>query len=95
MVIIRIMNKNSRQEQHDFYCVNCGNKGIPATRFTCHKHSSMHHKKLYCIHCRMTMNHVEISNRFEYEQFVEDFNKGLYKNEVESHIKYLMKEESK
>lgn len=63
---------------HDFYCVKCSNKGIGIMRTVGHLHSSMHLKKLYCCTCRQEVNHVEIANQAELEQFKINFENGVY-----------------
>ena len=82
------MSKNSYAE-HEFYCINCGNKGIGLMRRQSFKHKSMHRKKLYCIHCKTEVNHVECKNFEEVETFKENFAKGMYVDESKESISFV------
>lgn len=73
----------AKMELHDFYCLKCGKKGISLLRPRGHKHARLHRKKLYCPHCKETLNAVEISNQEEYFEFREDFENGVFVNEAE------------
>ncbi len=44
---------------NEFYCVFCGNKGIPVVRRRGAERGAGHLKKLYCLHCQKETNHVE------------------------------------
>ena len=70
----------------DFYCVKCGEKGIPVARKMSQQRKGGHLKKLYCLSCKMETNHREI-RAFDYEYTVEDLKRdienGVYSN-VES-----------
>ena len=44
----------------DFYCTECGNKGIPIFRRANQKKEPGHLKKLYCPICKKDTNHVEV-----------------------------------
>ena len=68
---------------HDFYCVRCGQKGIPIQRSKGHLHSKNHKKKLYCINCKKEVNHIEIFTEEDLIKFQEDFKNGVYKDEEE------------
>lgn len=76
-------------EQHDFYCLNCGNKGIPIHRNRGHLHAGGHRKKLYCLTCKCEVNHIEITTADALEQFKEDFKNGVYKDEAEESIRVV------
>ena len=73
-------------EIHDFYCIKCGNKSIPLSRKSGYQHARGHRKKLYCPHCKLTINHVEIRNYDEKEEFLEKFKNGEFITEVEESI---------
>lgn len=73
---------------HDFYCINCGKKGIPLARKRGHQHSSFHRKKLYCIYCQKEVNMVECKNEFEVQEFLENFKNGVYEDEAKKSIHY-------
>ena len=76
-----------KYETHNFYCINCGKKAMDLPRKTCHKHKKLHRKKLYCPWCKQDINCIEISNEEEKIKFIEDFNKGLFKEEALESIK--------
>ena len=68
----------SKSELHEFYCTKCGHKGIPVMRRISLKKEKFHKKKLYCIYCKEEVNHVEIKNFYEAEEFKIDFSNGVY-----------------
>lgn len=81
------MGKNCRDfETHDFYCINCGKKGIPLTRQGNKKKGEGHRKNMYCYHCKHTVNHIECRTKEEAEQFKLDFTNGVYKQEAEMEL---------
>lgn len=55
----------------DFYCTNCGKKGIPIARRKGAQREPGHLKKLYCLNCGREINHVEVRPFGEYDK--EDF----------------------
>ena len=65
------MGRNSKRIEHDFYCIKCGNKGIPLFRKAGHQHKSFRGKKLFCIFCNEEVNHVECKNYEEVTKTVE------------------------
>lgn len=85
-------NLIKKYENHSFYCLNCGKKGIPIWRDKGHLHSKNHRKVLYCPFCHETVNHMEITSLEDKEKFKEDFNKGLYKEEAQASISYVSKQ---
>lgn len=76
-------------EEHSFYCMKCGNKGIPIQRKSGFQHSKFHRKKLYCIYCQEEVNHVECKNEEDVEEFLENFKNGVYKDEAERSLDYV------
>lgn len=82
-------NSLQKYESHSFYCLNCGRKGIPIWRNRGHLHSKDHRKALYCPFCHETVNHIEVRNFAEAENFKENFEKGLFKEEAKQSILYL------
>lgn len=82
------MAKRSYSE-HSFYCLSCGNKGIPLMRKQGFQHEKMHRKKLYCIHCKQEVNHIECKTWDEIEEFKINFQKGVYKDEAENSISHV------
>ena len=86
--------RNSRHPSmtlHDFYCINCGNRGISLMRKQGFKHQGMHRKKLYCVYCRQEVNHVECKTFDDVEEFRENFQKGVYKDEAEDVVGMAIK----
>lgn len=83
------MGKNCRDfETHDFYCINCGERGIPVARPGNKKKGEGHRKNMYCYHCRHTVNHIECRTAEEVQQFKEDFANGIFKEEAEQELAY-------
>ena len=69
--------------ERSFYCLHCGNRGIPIQRSEGKRKKKFHRKKLYCIHCRCEVNHIECRNDAEIEEFKFNFENGVYVNEAE------------
>jgi uncharacterized Zn finger protein (UPF0148 family) len=78
-----------KYEEHVFYCMNCGRKGIPLMRKSGFQHERFHRKKLYCPFCKMEVNHVECKTYADVEEFKENFEKGVYRDEAEESISYV------
>lgn len=76
-------------ENHDFYCINCGRKGIPLSRRVSLQHGKFHRKKLYCIYCKEEVNHIECRTPEEVEEFKENFENGVYKDEAKESLDYV------
>lgn len=53
------------------------------------KHEGMHRKKLYCIHCKQEINHIECRTYEEVEEFRLNFENGVYKDEAEESVRYV------
>jgi hypothetical protein len=75
--------------EHDFYCLQCGNRGIPIRRSEGKKKEKFHRKKLYCIHCHEEVNHIECKTPDEIEEFKLNFANGVYKDEAEKSISHV------
>ena len=50
----------------DFYCICCGNKGIPIPRKNGKQREPGHLKRLFCLKCGREVNHVEVKTTGEY-----------------------------
>lgn len=74
---------------HNFYCIKCGNKGIPIMRKEGFQHSRNHRKKLYCIFCKEEINHVECKSYADVLDFKENFANGVYKDEAEESLSFV------
>ena len=61
-----------------FYCLNCGQRGIPIIRKESKQRSTGHFKKLWCPHCRLVVNHIELKTPYDIEVFKEEFAAGAY-----------------
>lgn len=77
------MKRGWRFELHDFYCINCGQRTMTLPRNVAKKKERFHRKKLYCPHCKITINQIECRNEFEGCEFKQDFEAGVYKDECE------------
>ena len=84
----------SGYEQHTFWCIRCGNRGVDLQRKVNHRHGKHHRKKLWCPWCKMEVNHVECRNDWEVEEFKEKFAAGEYKQELKESLNYIDKENS-
>ena len=73
-------------EGHDFYCLNCGKKGIPIARKKSKQHEKFHRKKLFCPWCQLEINHIECRTPQEVEEFRINFENGVYENEREDSL---------
>lgn len=78
------MGKNFKT--HRFFCIQCGNEGIPLARKQGHKHGRFHRKKLYCPYCKMEINHVECKDDFDAYEFKVCFERGIFADEVKESL---------
>ena len=51
--------KNHQFYESEFYCTQCGSKGIPVQRKIGQEREAGHLKKLFCLKCKKDQNHVE------------------------------------
>ncbi len=79
----------ARYTTHKFFCMCCGNEGIPIMRKEGWQHGRMHRKKLYCLHCREEVNHIECKTYADVIEFRENFENGVYKNEAEESLSFM------
>ena len=70
--------RRKNMEHHDFYCLRCGNKGIPIMRQRGHEREKYHLKKLYCLACRCEVNHMECRTDEEVYDFKIAFENGEF-----------------
>ena len=77
------MARNKFITDNEFYCVICGEKGLPIVRQKGKEREAGHLKKIYCLKCRKETNHVECRPwsgythddfliEFEHKNFTED-----------------------
>ena len=66
----------------DFYCTNCGKKGIPIVRKAGQYREAGHLKRLFCLYCQKVVNHAEIRpfGSYTLEKFKEEFELGRFVN---------------
>ena len=76
----------AKYETHKFYCLACGEEGLPIQRKLSRQKERFHRKKLFCPHCHNTVNHIECKTMEDIEIFKEEFAKGVYKNEAEGSL---------
>lgn len=77
-------NKNIRNLSiSDFYCTQCGLKGVPILRTAGREREPGHLKKLFCLNCQKECNMVEIKPRGKYDldDFLIEFNYGNFDKE--------------
>ena len=79
----------SNYSEHSFWCINCGNRGIPLARPQGFQHKTMHRKKLYCTFCKGEVNHIECKTYADVIEFRENFENGVYKNEAEESLSFM------
>lgn len=75
----KLMAKNVT---HDFYCIHCGQRGIPISRQVGKLREKDHIKNLYCIYCKKATRHLEVYNDIEAKEFKENFIKGVYMDDA-------------
>ena len=75
----------------EFYCTECGRRGIPLPRFKGNFREGGHLKVLFCPHCQKEVNHVEITSRgsYTYQDFYDEFTRGRFVNGERVPIKDL------
>lgn len=82
---------------NEFYCTQCGRRGIPVVRKVGAERESGHLKKLFCLTCREETNHVECRPwtgytkndfliEFEYGNFTEEGQRKMPYGELRSKI---------
>ena len=77
-----------QMEIHDFYCLKCGQRSMSLPRKRCHLYGKFHLKSLYCPKCRIVVNHIEVRDQFEKEEFINDFKEGVYEQALQDSLSY-------
>ena len=72
--------------EHNFYCINCGSRGIPLSRKKGHQHGRFHRKKMYCVKCREEINHIECKTQEDIIEFTTNFKNGVYQEEAKESL---------
>ena len=72
--------KNNKFYSSEFYCTECGQRGIPCIRNIGKNREPGHLKNLYCIYCKKEVNHAEVrpGGNYTLEDFREEFNLGIF-----------------
>lgn len=71
---------------HDFYCINCGQKNLAILRADGRLKEKFHRKKLYCYHCKNTINCIECRSDEEVQEFKEMFERGEFQDEAKESL---------
>lgn len=87
--------RKKREASSEFWCIKCGNKGIPIMRERSRRRGPGHRKALYCITCRQTINHIETRNEEEARMFREKYAAGEYAEEAERSVAFTKGETQK
>lgn len=80
---------------NDFYCTKCGNKAHQIWRKNGNERGAGHLKKIYCLNCKESVNHVECIpwSKYTYEDFLCEFNANNFTEEGLRKIPYnILKE---
>ena len=81
------MAKGNRMVFHDFYCMNCGNRGWTLPRSTSKLHGAFHKKKMYCRFCQTEVNHIETRSDAEAYEFKMLWEQGAFFAEAQESIR--------
>ncbi len=67
----------------EFYCTQCGNKGLPVWRRAGKEREAGHLKKLFCLKCGRETNHAECkeSTHYQFSDFKIEFEYGNFTEE--------------
>ena len=76
-------------ETHKFFCIKCGKEGIPIARKCGQLRSGEHRKKLWCLHCKCEINHIECRTEAEITEFKERWAKGDFREEAENSLDHV------
>lgn len=77
------MPRTKNTVQSDFYCTQCGSKGIPIQRRVGSAREAGHLKKLFCLKCHKETNHAECKpgSKYTYQDFLFEFNNHNFSGE--------------
>ena len=78
------MAKGNRFDMSSFYCPKCGKKAMDLPRPRSLTRQAFHRKKLYCPWCRETYNCIECRNEIERQNFIADWEDGVYEKEAQA-----------
>lgn len=71
---------NNNKEISDFYCTQCGKKGLPVVRSKGQSREPGHLKKMYCPYCKVQNNMAEVRpfGQYKYKDFLTEFTFGNF-----------------
>lgn len=77
------MNYKGYNNEHTFYCTQCGRQGIPICRKKSRMKEGGHLKKLYCLNCKREVNHVECiaGSYYDAEMFRKEYQAGNFQKD--------------
>lgn len=78
------MARVNRFDMSSFYCPKCGKKAMDLPRPRSLTRQAFHRKKLYCPWCRETYNCIEVRNEIERQDFIADWEDGVYEAEIQA-----------
>lgn len=72
------MSRQRSSIVHEFYCTQCGERGIPVYRKYGQFRKVGHLKKLYCLSCGKETNHAECisASKYDSNMFFEEYKSG-------------------
>lgn len=67
----------------EFYCTQCGSRGIPIPRRKGAEREAGHLKKIFCLKCQKETNHAECKpfSKYNYDDFKIEFEYGNFDND--------------
>lgn len=80
-----------KYEMHEFRCLNCGEVSAILPRKSSRLKSTFHRKKIFCPHCHLVCNSVEIKDEFERQDFLASFRDGEYEEEAKESVELCEK----
>lgn len=87
------MKRPAKVSMSDFYCTECGKRGLSCMRADSRKRKAGHLKKLWCPYCNKETNHVEVradkSSAYTVADFYEEYNLGRFVDGVRVETKNL------
>lgn len=85
--------KQGKMYVSEFYCTECGRKGIPVVRRPNQQREAGHLKKLYCLYCKKETNHAEIRpfGSYTVEDFQREYELGRFEDGNRVPTKDLLK----
>ena len=71
-----------KYSESEFYCTQCGSRGIPVLRIKGFEREAGHLKKLFCLKCQKEQNHAECKpyTKYSYEDFMLEFTNKNFDN---------------